>query len=97
MERPPVGSDAEEDVLNPSLQVLFACCQAEDGHQFRGRGDVKASFRHHAVAAQTGDHIAQGAVVDIKHPFPIDLAQGEAVFTVLEQVVVQQGADGVVS
>ena len=70
-----VGGDAEHDVLDTPLQVFLARRQTEDGHQFRGWCDVEARFRDHSVTSQSRHHIAQGTVVHVEHPLPVDLPQ----------------------
>ena len=83
-----VGSNAQHYVLNTPLQVFLARGQAENGHQLRGGSNVETRFADHAVASQASHHIAQGAVVHVKHALPVDLAQREAVLAVLEDVIV---------
>ena len=70
-------------------QVLLAGGKAEDGHQLRRWCDVEARLGDHAVAAQTCHHVAQGTVVHVEHPLPEDLPQGESVFAILVEIVVE--------
>ena len=91
-----VGSNTQHDVLNTPLQVFLAGSQTEYGHQFGGWRDVEPRLRYHPVASQTRHHIAQRTVVHVEHALPVYLTQREAVLAVLVDIVVEQGADGVV-
>ena len=88
LEQLAIGSDAQHDVLNTTLEVFLAGSKAEDGHQLGGRGDVEACLRDHAVATQAGHYVTQGTVVDIEHALPEYLAQRETLLTVLVEIVV---------
>ena len=94
-ERLAVGSDAQHDVLDTSLQVFLARCQTEDGHQFGSWGNVETCLVHHTVASQSRHDVAQASVVYIEHPLPEDLTQREALLAMLVDIVVEQGTDGV--
>ena len=90
-----LGSDTEYDIFNTPLQVFLTRCQTEDSHQLRGWGDIEARLVHHAVAPQTSYYIPQAAVVDVEYPLPEDLTKREPFLAMLVDIVVEQGADGV--
>ena len=52
---------AQEDVVDPPLQILQIPGQAEDGHDLRSRGDVESRFLRKTVGVrpQTGHDVPQ--------------------------------------
>ena len=69
-----VSRDAQQDVLDTPLQVFLTRGETEDGHQFRGWGDVEPRLLYHAVAPHASHDVAQSAVVDVEHALPVHLA-----------------------
>ena len=88
-----IGSNAQHDVFDATLQILLAGGQTEDCHQFRGRGNVEACLRDNTVATKPRHHIAQSTIVHIEHTLPEDLTERETFFAMLVDVVVEHGAD----
>ena len=60
------------DFIDALFHVFQVGCQAEDGHHFRGHGDVEAAFAGNAVrfAAKTEHDAAQRPFVQVHDPPP---------------------------
>ena len=84
---------AEDDLAQPLAQVHERRGQAEDGHDLAGHHDVEAVFARLAVhvAAQAHDGAAQGPVVHVHHPLPVDAGGIDVQFVAVVDVVVDGG------
>ena len=89
---------AEQDVVDSPSEVLDVGGEAEDGHDFRGWGDVESRFADDAVGCRTesGDDVPEISVVDVHHPFPEHLFERRNGFLMLVEIIVHQGCDHVV-
>ena len=91
-------SDAEENIVDATTEIVYACCETHDSHDFRSRSDVESSLCLDAVlVTDTGNDATQATVVDVHHTAPENLLELESLSLVLETVVVQEGSNHVVS
>ena len=91
-------SDAEENIVDATTEIVYACCETHDSHDFRSRSDVESSLCLDAVlVTDTGNDATQATVVDVHHTAPEYLLELESLSLVLETVVVQEGSNHVVS
>ena len=89
---------AEDDLAQPLAQVHERRGQAEDGHDLAGHHDVETILAWLAVhvAAQAHDGAAQGPVVHVHHPLPVDAGGINVQFVAVVDVVVDSGRQQVV-
>ena len=100
----PVGPEGDDHAAQSRFQIGEVLGQAQGGHDLGGRGDEKARLARHAVhaAAQSHDHLTEGAVVDVEHTLPQHLAHIDAEGVAVVEVIVEGrgqeivgGGDGV--
>lgn len=89
-----VFGEADHDTVESGLQVLQGFGQAENGHHFRGGGDVESGGAFGGFARRSVD-LAQAAVVDIQNAFPKH-ALGFQVGLAIEELIVDDGGQQVV-
>ena len=96
--RTPVAGVADDHAAQPALEVGQVGGEAEHRHHLGGHGDVEAVLAREAVrhAAQTGDDLAQRAVVHVDGPAPRDPALVEALLVAPINVVVEHRRQQVV-
>ena len=89
---------AHHDAAQALLQVGDGGGQTEDGHNFRGHGDVEAVLAGHAVgfAAQAVHDVAQLAVVHVDHALPRDLAHVDVELVAVLDMRIKQRREQVV-
>ena len=88
----------EDDLAQALAQVHQRRGQAEDGHDFAGHHNVEAILARLAVhvAAQAHDGAAQGPVIHVHHPLPVDAGGIDVQFVAVVDVVVDGGRQQVV-
>ena len=93
-----VVSISQQNLFDAATQILLTGGQTQDGHELGGWRDVEASLLRKAVCgrAESRHDAAQGTVVHVEHATPQNLLQSEAVFGMLIEIVVEQGANHVV-
>ena len=92
-----VLSDAEENIVDATTEIVYTCCETHDSHDFRSWSDVEASLCLDAVLiAETGDDATETTVVDVHYSAPENLLELESLSLVLETVIVQEGSNHVV-
>ena len=89
---------AQYDATYTFFEVFHIACQTEYSHNLRCRCYVEPCLCRDAIAgtAQSGNDIAQRAVVDIEHPAPHHFFQPYAGGTVLIEIVVEQCGNQVI-
>ncbi len=93
-----VEGEAHGDIADALLELVHVVCQAEDGHDLAGGGDVETVFAGEALlaAAEADDDLAQHAVVHVQHPFPGHAAGIDIERVIKINMVVHQCREGVV-
>ena len=87
-----------EHPAQPLLQVVDVLGQAQDSHDLRGDGDVKAALHREAVAFAAKAHhdVAQLPIVHVHDPAPEDLLRVNSQFVSFKDVVLQDRGEQVV-
>jgi hypothetical protein len=93
-----VGAERHHHAAEPRLQVARILGQAQCRHDLGSGGDEEAALARHAVhaAAESHDHVAERAVVDVQDAPPQHLADVDAERIAVVEVVVQRRGEEVV-
>lgn len=83
----------DDNAFQPFLEVVEARAQAQDGHHFRGDGNVEAVFPGHAgrLAAKARHDVAQFPVVHVDDALPDDAARIDAQGIALMKGIIHHG------
>src|SRR5699024_9412529 len=88
----------DHDGADAAFEVSQVRGQAQDRHDLGGDHDVETVLPGGALGgpAQADHGLAQGPVIDVHHPLPLDAARVDAQLIALMDVIVDQGREGVV-
>ena len=69
----------DQDAVQALAQIIHVIGQAQDGHDFRCRGDIESTLAGNSLetATQPEHDIAQATVIHIHDPAPCHLARVE--------------------
>ena len=86
-----------DDVVDAATEVVHVLGETEDRHNLGCGRDVKSCLIHFTITIpETGDNVADAAVVDVEDAPPGDLGETLIVVAVTVGVVVDEGGDGVI-
>jgi len=84
-------SEPDKDVPELFLQISRTFGKTKNGHDFRGRGDIKAGFPWYAgqSPSETNNDSSEGSIIHVHHPLPMYCARinPQIEFLVLDVVV----------
>ena len=87
---------ANHDVVNTAAQVIQVLVQAKTGHNLGCGRDVEAVLARNAIAVESDNNVAQGAVIHVHHALPRYLVLVQARCFV-EKRVINYGCKQVIS